>query len=116
MQLVDSLNWRVQNEIDNILTKPIVPAELYRKVCDSQLVGLSGYSKEGLSVVAIGVGHSSHEKASPLASHRYERPISTCIKVLDMTGLKISALNQIKVYTLRNAPYASEEIDVVREQ
>ncbi|KNA13986.1 hypothetical protein SOVF_111450 [Spinacia oleracea] len=118
--LVDSLNWRVQNEIDNILTKPIVPAELYRKVRDSQLVGLSGYSKEGLPVVAIGVGHSSYDKASvnyyvqshiqmneyrdrvvmPLASQRYERPISTCIKVLDMTGLKISALNQIKLLTV----------------
>lgn len=32
-----------------------------------------------------------------MASEKYGRPISTCIKVLDMTGLKFSALNQVKV-------------------
>lgn len=118
--LVDTLNWRVQNEIDNILTKPIVPAELYRKVRDSQLVGLSGYSKEGLPIIAVGVGHSTYDKASvhyyvqshiqmneyrdrvvlPYASQKYGRLISTCVKVLDMTGLKFSALNQIKLLTV----------------
>ncbi|XP_021745088.1 phosphatidylinositol/phosphatidylcholine transfer protein SFH2-like [Chenopodium quinoa] len=118
--LVDSLNWRVQNDIDNILTKPIVPAELYRKVRDSQLVGLSGYSKEGMPVIAVGVGHSTYDKASvhyyvqshiqmneyrdrvvmPMASQKCGRLISSCIKVLDMTGLKLSALNQIKLLTV----------------
>ncbi|KAL2945035.1 Phosphatidylinositol/phosphatidylcholine transfer protein SFH2 [Bienertia sinuspersici] len=118
--LVDSLNWRLQNEIDNILKKPIVPEELYRKVRDSQLVGLSGFSKEGLPVVAVGVGHSTYDKASvnyyvqshiqmneyrdrvvmPLASQKCGRLVNTCIKVLDMTGLKISALNQIKLLTV----------------
>ncbi|XP_047949306.1 SEC14-like protein 5 [Salvia hispanica] len=44
--LVDCLEWRVQNDIDNMLAKPIVPEELYRGIRDSQLVGLSGYSKE----------------------------------------------------------------------
>ena len=28
------------------MQKPIVPVELYRGIRDSQLVGLSGYSKE----------------------------------------------------------------------
>ncbi|XP_074303403.1 SEC14 cytosolic factor-like [Silene latifolia] len=118
--LVDCLNWRVQNEIDNILAKPILPSELYRKVRDSQLVGLSGYSNEGLPVVAVGVGHSTFDKASvhyyvqshiqmneyrdrvvlPLASQKYGRPITTCLKVLDMTGLKLSALNQVKLLTV----------------
>ncbi|XP_074320112.1 SEC14 cytosolic factor-like [Silene latifolia] len=118
--LVDCLNWRVQNEIDNILEKPIVPAELYRKVRDSQLVGLSGYSNEGLPVVAVGVGHSTYDQASvhyyvqshiqmneyrdrvvlPLASQKHGRPINTCLKVLDMTGLKLSALNQVKLLTV----------------
>lgn len=117
--LIDCLKWRVQNEIDNILSKPIVPADLYRKIRDSQLVGMSGYSKEGLPVVAVGVGHSSYDKASvhyyvqshiqmneyrdrvilPLASEKSGRPITTCLKVLDMTGLKLSALNQIKLLT-----------------
>nr|XP_034892689.1 phosphatidylinositol/phosphatidylcholine transfer protein SFH9-like isoform X2 [Populus alba] len=115
--LVDCLHWRVQNEIDNILTKPIIPADLYRAVRDSQLIGMSGYSREGLPVFALGVGLSTFDKASvhyyvqshiqineyrdrivlPTASKKYGRPITTCVKVLDMTGLKLSALNQIKV-------------------
>ncbi|KAG6768871.1 hypothetical protein POTOM_024483 [Populus tomentosa] len=117
LQLVDCLHWRVQNEIDNILTKPINPADLYRAVRDSQLIGMSGYSREGLPVFAHGVGLSTFDKASvhyyvqshiqineyrdrivlPTASKKYGRPITTCVKVLDMTGLKLSALNQIKV-------------------
>ncbi|MBA0792321.1 hypothetical protein Gohar_016830, partial [Gossypium harknessii] len=139
--LIDCLQWRIQNEIDNILAKPIIPTDLYRAVRDSQLVGLSGYSKEGLPVIAIGVGLSTYDKASvrtsylivflnlalqplesglifetvnyyvqshiqmneyrdrvvlPTATEKYGRHISTCLKVLDMTGLKLSALNQIK--------------------
>lgn len=35
--------------------------------------------------------------AQPSASKKHGRPISTCLKVLDMTGLRLSALNQIKV-------------------
>lgn len=118
--LVDSLQWRVQNEIDNILEKPIVPTELYRAVRDSQLIGMSGYSREGLPVFAIGVGLSTFDKASvhyyvqshiqineyrdrvilPSASRKYGRPITTCVKVLDMTGLKLSALSQVKLLTI----------------
>ncbi|KAK6269195.1 hypothetical protein QUC31_013355 [Theobroma cacao] len=118
--LVDSLLWRVQNDIDNILTKPIFPTELYRAVRDSQLIGMSGYSREGLPVFAIGVGLSTFDKASvhyyvqshiqineyrdrvilPSASKKHGRPITTCIKVLDMTGLKLSALTHIKLLTI----------------
>ncbi|GAA0170166.1 hypothetical protein LIER_24485 [Lithospermum erythrorhizon] len=118
--LTDSLTWRVQNEIDIILTKPIVPADLYRSIRDSQLIGVSGYSNEGLPVIAIGVGLSTYDKASvnyyvqshiqmneyrdrvvlPAASTKHGRHIGTCIKVLDMTGLKLSALNQIKLLTV----------------
>ncbi|KAF6145112.1 hypothetical protein GIB67_013463 [Kingdonia uniflora] len=118
--LVDCLNWRKQNEIDNMLSKPIVPIDLYRAVRDSQLVGLSGYSKEGLPVFAIGVGQSTFDKASvhyyvqshiqlneyrdrvvlPQATQKYGRHIGTCIKILDMTGLKLSALSQVKLLTV----------------
>ncbi|XP_021594981.1 SEC14 cytosolic factor isoform X1 [Manihot esculenta] len=35
----------------------------------------------------------------PAATRKYGRNISTCVKVLDMTGLKLSALNQIKLLT-----------------
>ncbi|XP_027061871.1 phosphatidylinositol/phosphatidylcholine transfer protein SFH9 [Coffea eugenioides] len=118
--LVDSLNWRIQNEIDDILTKPIIPTDLYRGLRDSYLMGMSGYSKEGLPVIAIGVGLSMFDKASihyyiqshiqmneyrdrvilPSATKKFGRHISTCIKVLDMTGLKLSALNHIKITTV----------------
>ncbi|KAF4362317.1 hypothetical protein F8388_008201 [Cannabis sativa] len=118
--LIDCLQWRMQNEIDNILSKPIIPDDLYRAVRDSQLVGLSGYSKEGLPVIAVGVGLSTFDKASvnyyvqshiqmneyrdrvvlPSATRKYGRYVGTCLKVLDMTGLKLSALNQIKLLTV----------------
>ncbi|GAB2298993.1 hypothetical protein Dimus_033069 [Dionaea muscipula] len=118
--LLDCLKWRVQNEIDNILTKLIVPVELYKTVRDSQLIGLSGYSREGLPVLAYGVGLSTYNKASvhyyvqshiqineyrdrvvlPSATKKYGRHINTCIKILDMTGLKMSALSQIKILTI----------------
>ncbi|KAH6764462.1 Sec14p-like phosphatidylinositol transfer family protein [Perilla frutescens var. hirtella] len=118
--LVDSLEWRVQNDIDNMLAKPIVPMELYRGIRDSQLIGLSGYSNEGLPVIAVGVGLSTFDKASvhyyvqshiqmneyrdrvvlPGATNKYGKHISKCIKILDMTGLKLSALNQIKLLTI----------------
>ncbi|KAL4308914.1 hypothetical protein GQ457_01G043680 [Hibiscus cannabinus] len=118
--LMDCLHWRVQNNIDEILAKPIVPTELYRAVRDSQLIGMSGYSREGLPVFAIGVGLSTLDKASvnyyvqshiqineyrdrvilPSASKKHGRPITTCIKVLDMSGLKLSALSQIKLMTI----------------
>ncbi|XP_077222582.1 phosphatidylinositol/phosphatidylcholine transfer protein SFH9-like [Tasmannia lanceolata] len=118
--LVDCLNWRLQNEIDNILTKPIIPTDLYRALRDSQLIGLSGYSNEGLPVFAIGVGLSTFDKASvhyyvqshiqineyrdqvilPSATRKHKRHIGTCLKVLDMTGLKFSALSQIKLLTI----------------
>lgn len=61
--LMDCLNWRVQNAIDIILEKPI-PTDRYRAVRDSQLLGMSGYSREGLPVFAIGVGLSTFDKAS----------------------------------------------------
>ncbi|KAK9084588.1 hypothetical protein Sjap_024999 [Stephania japonica] len=117
--LMDCLNWRIQNEIDNILSKPIIPTDLYRAVRDSQLLGLSGFSKEGIPVFANGVGQSTFDKASvhyyvqshiqmneyrdrfilPYATKKYGRHIGTCIKVLDMTGLRLSALTQLKILT-----------------
>ncbi|OMP06985.1 hypothetical protein COLO4_07721 [Corchorus olitorius] len=117
--LIDCLQWRIQNEIDKILSKPIIPTDLYRAVRDTQLIGLSGYSKQGLPVIAIGVGLSTYDKASvnyyvqshiqmneyrdrvilPTATEKCGRHVSTCLKVLDMTGLRLSALNQIKLLT-----------------
>ncbi|KAL3821141.1 hypothetical protein ACJIZ3_007046 [Penstemon smallii] len=118
--LIDCLTWRIQNDIDNILTKPINPSDLYRAIRDSQLVGMSGYSKEGLPVIAVGVGLSTYDKASiqyyvqshiqmneyrdrvilPYATRKFGRYIGTCVKILDMTGLRLSALNQIKLLSV----------------
>ncbi|KAK4420854.1 SEC14 cytosolic factor [Sesamum alatum] len=118
--LVDCLNWRIQNEIDDILAKPINPTDLYKAIRDSQLTGMSGYSKEGLPVIAVGVGRSTYDKASihyyvqshiqmneyrdrvilPSATKKFGRYIGTCIKILDMTGLRISALNQLKLLSV----------------
>ncbi|XP_051128713.1 SEC14 cytosolic factor-like [Andrographis paniculata] len=118
--LVDCLKWRVENDIDDMLAKPIVPVELYRAIRDSQLIGMSGYTYEGLPVFAAGVGLSTLDKASvhyyvqshiqineyrdrvilPAATKKYGKHISKCVKILDMTGLKLSALSQIKLMTI----------------
>ncbi|XP_073025581.1 SEC14 cytosolic factor-like [Primulina eburnea] len=121
--LTDCLEWRVQNEIDDMLAKPIVPVDHYRAIRDSQLIGLSGYSNEGFPVFALGVGLSTFDKASvhyyvqshiqmneyrdrvilPAVSKKCGKLVSKCIKILDMTGLKLSALNQIKLVTLMSS-------------
>lgn len=41
--------------------------------------------------------------SQPAASKKYGKRISKSLKVLDMTGLKLSALNQIKVYSLKSS-------------
>ncbi|TKY68385.1 hypothetical protein E2542_SST04632 [Spatholobus suberectus] len=43
---------------------------------------------------------ASSSARMPSALKKHGRPITTCIKVLDMTGLKLSTLNQIKVQVL----------------
>ncbi|XP_052181168.1 SEC14 cytosolic factor isoform X3 [Diospyros lotus] len=88
--LVDCLKWRVENEIDYILEKPIVPA-VYRAIRDSHLIGLSGYSREGLPVFAIGVGLSTFDKASLL----------TIISTIDDLNYPEKTLT----YYIVNAPY-----------
>ncbi|CAA6670708.1 unnamed protein product [Spirodela intermedia] len=111
--LVDCLRWRVDNEIDNILA--LISTELLR---DTQLVGVSGYSKKGQPVFAIGAGLSTFDRASvhyylqshiqineyrdrvPTATKKRGDYVGTCLKVLDMTGLRISALSQIKLLTI----------------
>lgn len=118
--LMDCLNWRISNEIDSILSKPIIPVDLYRSVRDSQLIGMSGYTREGLPVFALGAGLSTFDKASvhyyvqshiqinefrdrvvlPEACKKFGKKVVTCLKVLDMTGLKLSALSQIKLLTM----------------
>ncbi|KAK4803802.1 hypothetical protein SAY86_003619 [Trapa natans] len=118
--LIDTLEWRMQNEIDSILMKPIVPSDLYRAIRDSQLVGLSGFTREGHPVLAVGVGLSTYDKASvnyyvqshiqmneyrdrvvlPCTTKKFGRYIGTCVKVLDMTGLRLSALSQLKLLTV----------------
>ncbi|XP_075499899.1 uncharacterized protein LOC142538469 [Primulina tabacum] len=78
--LIDCLKWRIQNQIDNIQLKPI-DTHMYASIQESQLVGISGYSKEGLAVIAIGVGLSTYDKASL----RYHI-IFQCFFVLHLTS------------------------------
>ncbi|KAH9798268.1 CRAL-TRIO domain-containing protein [Citrus sinensis] len=83
--------------------KPIVPTELYRAVRDSQLIGMSGLSTFDKASVHcyvqshIQINEYRDRVILPSASAKHGRPITTCVKVLDMTGLKLSALSQIKV-------------------
>ncbi|XP_020406974.1 uncharacterized protein [Zea mays] len=110
---------QVEAPLKRSFQRPIVPVDLYRSIRDSQLIGLSGYTKEGLPIFGIGVGHSTYDKASvhyyvqshiqineyrdriilPRLTQQFGRPVTSCIKVLDMTGLKLSALSQIKMLT-----------------
>ncbi|GFP96017.1 vesicle-fusing ATPase [Phtheirospermum japonicum] len=55
---------------------------------------------KGLPVIAIGVGRSMYDKASPSALKKFGRYVGTCIMILYMTGLNISALNQIKLLSV----------------
>ncbi|MCL7050261.1 hypothetical protein MKW94_018984, partial [Papaver nudicaule] len=104
--LVRFLKARDWNVVKARKMKPIVPTDLYRGIRDSQLIGLSGYSNEGLPIFAIGVGRSTFDKASVhyyVQSHiqiNEYRDRVVLVKVLDMTGLNLSALSQIKLLTV----------------
>lgn len=118
--VLDCLHWRINNDIDNVLSKLIEPKETYDGIRDSQLIGLTGYCKQGRPVFAIGVGLSGYDKAPvdkyvqshiqineyrdqvllPEASRRIGRYVGTCLKILDMSNLKISALNRLKILTI----------------
>ncbi|GFP95026.1 phosphatidylinositol/phosphatidylcholine transfer protein sfh2 [Phtheirospermum japonicum] len=89
--LIDSLNWRIQNDIDDILAKAITPSDMYRGIRDSQLVGISGFSKQGLPVIAVGVGLSTFDKASLLSA----------ISTID----DLNYPEKTETYYIVNAPY-----------
>ncbi|KAG0602834.1 hypothetical protein M758_10G045000 [Ceratodon purpureus] len=117
--IVDCLNWRVNNNIDNILAKPILPKEKFDAIRQSQLIGFCGYCKQGRPVFAIGVGNSTFDQASvdkyvqshiqineyrdriilPDSTSKKGRHVGSCIKILDMTGLRLSAFSRLKTST-----------------
>ncbi|KAI8010131.1 Phosphatidylinositol/phosphatidylcholine transfer protein SFH9 [Camellia lanceoleosa] len=107
--LVDCLNWRTQNEIDNILAKPIIPTDLYRAVRDSQLIGMSGYSKEGIPVITFGL--STYDKASVhyyIQSHIQMNEYRDRVLLLLTAIATIDDLNypeKTDTYYIVNAPY-----------
>ncbi|GKV44572.1 hypothetical protein SLEP1_g51738 [Rubroshorea leprosula] len=101
--LVECLQWRIQNDIDNILAKPIIPTDLYRAVRDSQLVGLSGYSKEGLPIIAFGVGLSTYDKASVnyyVQSHIQMNEYRDRVVFVSINSTGLRSLNYISVFFL----------------
>ncbi|XP_073039443.1 uncharacterized protein [Primulina eburnea] len=67
-----------------------IDTHMYTSIRESQLVGISGYSKE------------------PSATKKYGRYIGTCIKISDMTGLKLSALSKIKMQTMMNVQISKQ--------
>eukprot|EP00250_Pteridium_aquilinum_P000139 c10159_g1_i1 orf=49-1068(+) len=118
--VMDCLHWRIDNDIDNILSKPIGTKETYDAIRESQPIGMTGFCKKGRPVFAIGVGLNGFDKAPvdkyvqshiqlneyrdqvllPNSSKRMGRFIGTCLKIIDMTNLKLSALSRIKVMTI----------------
>ncbi|KAJ7546798.1 hypothetical protein O6H91_08G055000 [Diphasiastrum complanatum] len=126
--LLDCLNWRVNNNIDKILSRPILPKERFDAIRESQLIGFSGFCKQGRPVFVYGVGPGGFDKAPvcilflimqvdkyikshiqineyrdrvllPEASKRVGHYVGSCLKILDMTGLKLSSLNRLKILT-----------------
>lgn len=117
--LLDCLNWRVSNNIDGVLSSPILPKEKFDAIRRSQLIGFCGFCKQGRPVFAIGVGNSTFDQASvdnyvqshiqineyrdrillPEISTKKGRPVGSCVKVLDMTGLRLSAFRNLKTST-----------------
>ncbi|KAH7431626.1 hypothetical protein KP509_08G057200 [Ceratopteris richardii] len=117
--IMDCLRWRTNNDIDNILSRLIEPKEMYDAVRDSQLIGMTGYCRQGRPVFALGVGMSGYNKATvdhyvqshiqineyrdrvllPEATKKMGHYVGTCLKILDMSNLKLSALNQLKILT-----------------
>jgi hypothetical protein len=117
--LIDCLNWRVSNKIDNILAKPIMPKETFDLIRESQLIGFCGFCKQGRPVFAVGVGLSTFDQASvdkyvqshiqineyrdrfllPQISKVKGRHVGSCLKILDMTGLRLSAFSRLKTST-----------------
>ncbi|KAI3910813.1 hypothetical protein MKW98_030621 [Papaver atlanticum] len=99
--LIDCINWRMENKIDTILIRPIAPAELYKAVRDSQLLGFT-YDKSPVDYYVqshIQINEYRDRVVFPQATKKYGRYIGTCLKVFDMTGLKLSAVSQIKLLT-----------------
>ncbi|CAD6225980.1 unnamed protein product [Miscanthus lutarioriparius] len=89
--LMDCLNWRVQNEIDSVLAGQPVYAFG---------VGLSTFDKASVNYYVqshIQMNEYRDRVVLPAASKKFGRQINTCLKVMDMTGLKLSALSQIKI-------------------
>uniref|UniRef100_A0A0R0DNF0 CRAL-TRIO domain-containing protein n=1 Tax=Glycine max TaxID=3847 RepID=A0A0R0DNF0_SOYBN len=75
--------------------------DLYRAIRNSQLIGMSGYSKEDKYYIQshIQLNEYRDQVILPTATRKHGRYIGTCVKVLDMTGLKFSALNQLRLLT-----------------
>ncbi|XP_014634936.1 uncharacterized protein [Glycine max] len=90
----------VKSLYNEIHMKPI-PMDLYRAIRDSQLIGMSGYSKEDKYYIQshIQLNEYRDQVILPTATRKHGRYIGTCVKVLDMTGLKFSALNQLRLLT-----------------
>ncbi|KAH7372515.1 hypothetical protein KP509_17G007900 [Ceratopteris richardii] len=118
--ILDSLHWRIANDIDSILSRPIGSKEIYDSILESQPIGMTGYCRKGRPVFAIGVGVNGFERVPthkyiqthiqineyrdqvllPNSSRKVGHFVGTCLKILDMSNLRLSTLSRIKVLTM----------------
>nr|PNR48545.1 hypothetical protein PHYPA_013022 [Physcomitrium patens] len=115
--LIDCLSWRVNNHIDYILElRSLLVLYLYECRNQSCRKKNSMPYAGGRPVFAIGVGNSTYDLASvesyvqshiqineyrdriilPNISNKKVRHVRSCVKIMDMTGLKLSAFSRLK--------------------
>lgn len=66
-----------------IIQKPIIPTELYRQVRDSQLIGMSGYSREvQILFIKMDVKHMVYFVQPYHGNDSYSNNVSSVLKIL----------------------------------
>ncbi|KAH7279711.1 hypothetical protein KP509_37G032700 [Ceratopteris richardii] len=118
--ILDSLQWRIIDDIDNVLSRPIEPKDTYDAIRESIPIGMTGFCRKGRPVFVIGVGSNGLDKFPPHmyvqshiqineyrdkvilpnSSRRMGYFVGTCLKIFDMTNLRISTLSDIKILSL----------------
>lgn len=117
--LTECLKWRIKNEVDTILSRPL-EGDRFEKIRATQLYGMSGFDHQGRPVLVVRVGlssmdpevkieeymhsHIQHNEYRdtvllPMASKRAGTPVTSCVKIMDMTGLRLSSLSRMKAHT-----------------
>lgn len=92
--LIFTVYWHVSLFLGKLLCAVTHPVERIQRSCSSgaylnySIIFMTCNLSYGLILLLL----------QPSATKKHGRHIGTCLKILDMTGLKLSALNNIKVY------------------